>query len=106
MDPYKYTFKFLVGKNGENRLVGECGFDENGEMLFKITETSAPFNPKALSYFQDLIILLKKIYSDAGGFRNVTVQAKDALKEEKLTPKESEEISVKDPIKESKEAVV
>ena len=106
MDPYTFTFKFLIGKNGENRLVGECGFDGDGEMLFKITEISAPFKPQALTYFMDLISLLKKINSEAGGFRNVTVQAKDILKEEALTAKESAEISVKDPIKEVKEPVV
>jgi hypothetical protein len=79
--------------------VGECGFDDKGEMLFKITETSAPFNPKALSYFQDFIALIKKVNSDAGGFRNITIQAKDILKEEELTAKESGEIGKSDPIK-------
>lgn len=98
-DLYTHTFKILIGKNGENRLIGECGFDPSGEMLFKITETSAPFKPSAMNYFLSLVTLLKQINSEAGGFRNITIKMKGIKDADVLTEAETTAISEADPIK-------
>jgi hypothetical protein len=76
MDPYTHTFKFFVGTNGENTIAGECEFDSDNKMTFKVEDTSDPFPSDTLSSFLEVMNLLKKIYDTTGGIRQITIKSK------------------------------
>lgn len=76
MDPYTHIFKFFIGKNGEYTISGECEFDTDGKMSYKIEDTSDPLPAEALASFNEYMNLVKKIYDSNGGFKQMTVKLK------------------------------
>jgi hypothetical protein len=79
MDPYDYTFKFFIGKNGEYAISGECEFDTDNKMTYKIDDTSDPLPAETLASFNEYMNLMKKIYDSSGGFKQMTVKLKNVV---------------------------
>ena len=75
-DIYTHTFKFFIGKHGENTITGDCEFDSDNKMTFKIEDTSDPFPSTTLSSFLEVMNLLKRIYDAEGGIKQFSVKSK------------------------------
>ncbi len=75
-DPYTHNFKYFIGVNGQNRIEGDCEFDSDQKMTFKITDTSDPFPLETLNSFMELMNLLKKLYDSSGGFKQISIKSK------------------------------
>ena len=75
-DPYTHSFKFYIGKNGENRVEGDCEFDSDQKMTFKVENTSDPLPVETLNSFNELMNLIKKIYDDSGGVDKIIIKTK------------------------------
>ena len=75
-DPYTHTFKFFVGKNGENTISGECEFDTDELMTLKIEDTSDPFPLTTLQFFLEMATTLKKLYVATGGIKQISFKLK------------------------------
>lgn len=75
-DPYTHNFKYFIGAHGQYTISGECEFDSDMKASFKIADTSDPFPLDTLNSFLELMTLLKKIYDENGGFKQITVKLK------------------------------
>jgi len=78
-DIYTHNFKFYIGKNGENRIEGDCEFDSDQKMTFSIQDTSDPLPVETLTSFNELMNLIKKIYDDSGGVDRIIIKNKKVV---------------------------
>jgi len=76
-DQYTHNFKFFVGKHGENTITGDCEFDSDNKMTFKIKETSDPLPAETMSLFLEYMNLVKRIYEAQGGVRIASIVNKE-----------------------------
>jgi len=76
MDSYTHNFKFYIGKNGQNRIEGDCEFDSDMKMTFKVDDTSDPLPVETLASFKELMDLIKKIYDSSGGVDRIIIKKK------------------------------
>jgi len=76
IDQFTHTFKFEINKDGSDFIKGECEFDTDEKASYKIESTSEPLNHPTLGYFMELMALIRKIYEENGGVKNIKVSLK------------------------------
>lgn len=78
LDPFTHTFKFRIG---EKEILGECEFDIDGKLSYKIESSSVPLPAQTMKVFQEFMDLMYKIYYSNGGttpgIQNIQVKKKE-----------------------------
>jgi hypothetical protein len=75
-DPYTHNYEFSIGTNGEQEIEGECEFDTDGLLTYKISNSSDPLPKVTLEYFTRLMDLLHEIYVTTGGIELIRIKKK------------------------------
>jgi hypothetical protein len=77
MSIYTHNYEFNAGTEGNIFIKGECEFNTDGLMSYKITQSSDPLSPDTLKHFMEFMDLLHKVYEKTGNIKLIKVKLKD-----------------------------
>ena len=70
---FTHTFEFELKTDGSQFIKGQVEFNEDGEVSYKIEDSSIPLAKKTMSYFNELTDFLQKIYYSNGGIKRIEI---------------------------------
>ena len=73
---FTHTFEFEIGQLGDGYIKGECKFDIDGKLSYKIGQSSVPVSQESLEYFNEVMELLHKIFETTKGISVIKVKLK------------------------------
>ena len=73
---FTHTFEFEIGVEGTGLIKGECEFDADGKLSYKIEQSSTPLAQESLKYFNEVMDLLFKIFTTTKGIKIIKVKQK------------------------------
>ena len=74
IDTYTHTFKFYLGDG--SFIDGECEFNTDGKASFKIKTWSEPLPLETLQEFENVVEMIKDIYTSNGGIKKIVFKEK------------------------------
>jgi hypothetical protein len=73
---FTHTFEFEIGVVGDGLIKGECEFNVDGKLSYKIEQSSTPLAQESLKYFNEVMDLLFKIFTTTKGIKIIKVKQK------------------------------
>ena len=73
---FTHTFQFEIGTEGVGLIEGECEFNTDDKLSYKINKSSVPISQESLSYFNEVMGLFHKIFDTTEGIRIIKVKQK------------------------------
>lgn len=73
---FTHTFEVELKADGSQFIKGEVEFNEDGEVSFKVEDSSIPLAKKTMEYFNEIMNLLQKIYYSNGGIKRIEILQK------------------------------
>ena len=73
---FTHTFELDFGADGGQFLHGQIEFNVDGEVSFKIEESSIPLSKEAMQKFMDLCDVCQEVFYKLDGIKNIEIKQK------------------------------